>query len=83
MEEIKIIIYGKEDLKKSGGFKIKNNVKEITKTEFFKYLKDNNLNINSDYFDFTANVSNGKKFRSSFNNMIIGTSKICEDFNKL
>jgi len=40
MEEIKIIIYGKEDLKKSGGFKIKNNVKEITKTEFFKYLKD-------------------------------------------
>jgi len=84
MEEKTIIsIYGKEDLKKSGQFKKKNNVKVMTKEDFFIYLKKNNISIKPDYFDITAKMSNGKKFKGSYCNIIIGTSKICNDFNKI
>ena len=79
-EQIKNTIYRKEDLKKSGGFKKKNNILEMDKKDFFIYLKENDLNIDPDYFDSTANISNGKKFRCSFNNIIAGTSQICKDF---
>ncbi len=80
--EIGILIYTKENLKQSGEFK-KNFVKKwITKTEFFKYLKDNDFKIDSDYFDITGTIINQeKRFRASYNNMIIGTSKIVEEFN--
>jgi len=78
--ETQIIIYGREDLKKSGGFKKKNNVLEMTKTEFFKYLSDNFLNISSDYIDTAGSISNGKRFRCSYNGLIIGTSGIVKEF---
>lgn len=80
-KETKILIYGQEDIKKSGGFKKKFIQNWITKTEFFKYLKENDLKINSDYFDITGNILNeNKKFRCSYNNLIIGTSGIVKEF---
>ncbi len=81
MEQTKITIYGQEDLKKSGGFKKKNNVLEMNKETFFKYLKSNNLNISYGYIDLTGNISNGKKFKCSYNGLIIGVSAICKEFN--
>ena len=81
MEEIQIIIYGREDLKKSGGFKKRNNVRTMSKTAFFIYLRESDLNIKSQYFDHIADISNGKKFRCYWKKLMIGTSKICEEFN--
>ena len=78
--ETQITIYGQEDIKKAGGFKKKNNVLEMGKTEFFKYLKENNLNISSNYIDVTGNISNGKRFRCSYSGLIIGTSGIVKEF---
>ena len=76
-----ITIFSNEDIKKSGGFKKKNNVLEMEKTTFFKYLKENNLNIFSDYFDRTGKISNGKRFKCSYGNLIIGTSGLVKEFN--
>ena len=73
-------MYGKEDLMKSGRFKKSNSVIEMTKQNFFKYLNESNLKIYSDYFEVTANISNGKKFRASYNDLVLSTSKICEEF---
>ena len=83
MEEIKVLIYGNEDLKKSGGFKKKNNVLELDKTAFFEYLKKDNLKINSQYIDHIGEISNGKRFRCSYNNFIVGTSKIVKEYGDL
>jgi len=80
--ETQIQIYGREDLKKSGGFKKKNNVLIMSKTDFFKYLKENNLNISSDYIDRTGSITNNKRFNCNYNNFIIGTSGIVKEFNK-
>jgi len=82
-EETQITIFSDEDIKKSGGFKIKNNVLTMNKTTFFKYLKSNDLNISSDYFDRTGKITNGKRFKCDYKNLIIGTSGIVEKFNKL
>ena len=85
--ETKVLTYCKEDLKKSGGFKKKFVQNWITKEDFFKYLKENNLNINSDYVDLTGNIFNKegevlKRFRCSLDNgFIIGTSGIVKEFN--
>ena len=80
--ETQILIYGEEDLKKSGGFKKKFKPNWISKTEFFKYLKENNLKINSNYIDISGNIINiNKRFRASYGNFPIGTSKIVEEFN--
>jgi len=81
-DETIISVYGQEDIKKSGGFKKKNNVKFYDKTNFFIYLKSNDLKINSQYIDHIGEISNNKRFRCSYNNFIIGTSKIVEEFNK-
>ena len=78
METIKI--YGIEDLKRDGTFKKKNNVLEMNKETFFKYLRSNSLNISHGYFDITGNISNGKHFKSSYNGLMIGVSAICEEF---
>ena len=82
MEKPKLIIsvYGKEDVKKSGGFKKKNNVKFYDKTNFFIYLKSNDLKITSNYIDITGNVSNGKRFTCSYNGLPVGTSGIVKEF---
>ena len=53
---MKIIIYSKTDLKKCGSFKKKNNSQEMNKEEFFKYLKDNSLNISYGYIDSFGSI---------------------------
>jgi len=78
---VEVLIYSREDVKKSGGFKKKFDQNWITKEDFFKYLKDNQLNITSQYFDITGDISNGKRFRCSYNGMVIGTSGIVKEFN--
>jgi len=78
--ETQVLVYGREDLKKSGGFKKKFNVNWISKEEFFKYLKENKWTINSDYIDITGNISNGKRFRCSYGGMVIGTSGLVKEF---
>jgi len=78
---VEVLIYSREDVKKSGGFKKKFEQNWISKEEFFKYLKDNELNVKSQYFDITGDISNGKRFRCSYNGMIIGTSGIVKEFN--
>jgi len=80
------MIYGEKDLKKSGGFKKKNAVVEMDKERFFKYLKEFDFKINSNYIDITGNILNNKgevfkKFRCFLNNgFIIGTSGIVKEF---
>ncbi len=81
--ETQITIFSNEDIKKSGGFKKKNNVLIMNKTTFFKYLKSNNLNIASDYFDRTGKITNGKRFKCDYNNIIVGTSGIVKEFDLL
>ena len=45
--------------------------------------KENDLSINSNYIDITANISNGKRFRCFLSNgFIIGTSGICKEYNE-
>jgi len=78
---VEVLIYSREDVKKSGGFKKKFEQNWISKEAFFKYLKDNELNVKSQYFDITGDISNGKRFRCSYNGMIIGTSGIVKEFN--
>ena len=77
-----IQVYTREDLKKSGGFKKKNNVKEFSQEEFFDYLRDNDLDIKSDYIDATGTITDGSKFRAFMDNgLIIGTSGIVKELN--
>ena len=78
---VEVLIYSREDVKESGGFKKKFEQNWISKEVFFKYLKDNQLNIKSQYFDITGDISNGKRFRCSYNSMVIGTSGIVKEFN--
>ena len=85
MEETQITIFTNEDIKKSGGFKKKNNVLEMQKTDFFIYLRTNNLKITSDYVDYAGDIlkegDRFKRFKCSYNNLIIGTSGIVKEFN--
>lgn len=82
--ETKVLIYGESDLKKSGGFKKSFKLNWISKEDFFKYLKENNFNIDSNYIDITGNILNiNKRFRCSYNGFIIGTSGIVKEFNEL
>jgi len=79
--ETKVLIYSKEDIKKAGGFKKKFLINWINKEDFFKYLKENNLNIQSQYIDLTGDISNGKRFRCSLDNgFIVGVSGIVKEF---
>ena len=78
-----VIVYGPEDVKKSGGFKKKNNCLEFTKEGFFKYLKENKLNIESNYIDITGTISNGKRFRCGYNGLVIGTSGIVKEYKEV
>jgi len=83
--ETKITIYTNDDIKKSGGFKIKNSVVEMGKEDFFKYLNENNLNIKSDYIDYAGDILNSegekfKRFSCSYGGLIIGVSGIVKDF---
>ena len=79
-QQTQVLIYGEEDLKKSGEFKKKFVLNWINKEDFFKYLKENNLKISSNYIDITGNISNNKKFRCSYKGFIVGTSGIVKEF---
>jgi hypothetical protein len=46
---MKITIFRDSDLKKAGGFKKKNKVKEMNKDEFKTYIKTNNFNLTKGY----------------------------------
>lgn len=76
---MEIQVYGKEDIKKSGGFKKKNNVKLLTEKEFKDYVKSNNLTLSKGYIDDLGFLSNEKRFRCFYNNIIVGVTKIIED----
>ena len=78
-----VLVYGQEDLKKSGGFKKKFVQNWINQEEFFKYLKENNLSIDSNYIDITGNISNGKRFRASYGSMIVGVSGIVKEYKEV
>lgn len=92
-ELVKIIIFKQEDLKKSGGFKKRSNIKELSETEFFDYLKQNSLHIKSQYFDAVGDILkysdevgyllSGEYFKCSYRGIIIGTSTIVERYNNL
>ena len=82
--ETQILIYREEDKTKQGKFKKSFVENWINKEEFFKYLKENNLKINSAYIDIIGNIINtDKKFKCSYGDFIIGTSGIVKDFNNL
>ena len=78
---VEVLIYTQDDLKKSGGFKKKFDNNWISKEDFFKYLKENELKISYGYIDVTGSISNGKKFKCSHMGMFIGTSGIVKEFN--
>ena len=80
---MKILIYTREDLKKSGGFKKRFNQEWITKDEFFQYLSENDLKLTKPYMDSYGIISNDELFRCNYKGMIIGTSKIIEEFGEL
>ena len=75
-------IYSDDDLKKTGGFKKKNNSFTMTKEEFKQHVKDNKLTMTKAYIDAVGFLSNGLKFRASYNNIMIGVSGIIEELEK-
>ena len=75
-ENINILIYSKDDLKKDRTFKKRNNIKNMNIKEFKEYLNNNNLNIHSEYIDSVGFIFNNLRFRCYYNNMIIGVNNI-------
>lgn len=87
-KEIIVTIYTDKDVKKSGGFKKKNGVVKMNKEEFFKYLKDFDFKINSQYIDYIGNILKEnnevyQKFKCSYRSFIMGTSAMVKEFNEV
>lgn len=79
---VKIIVFGKEDLKKSGGFKVKNNSLTFESEEtFLDYVKSNNLKATTHYIDISASLSNNKMFKCWYNGFICGTTDLVNKIN--
>jgi len=76
---MKIVLFGKNDVKVSGGFKKKNNVKEFDEQGFKAYVKENNLALSKGYIDNIGYTSNDLRFRCYYNDMIIGVTKLIEE----
>jgi len=76
---MKITIFRDSDLKKAGGFKKKNKVKEMNKDEFKTYIKTNNFNLTKGYIDLIGFISNGEKFRCYYKNMVVGVTNLIEE----
>jgi len=76
---MKITIFNNNDLKKTGGFKKKNNIKEFEKQEFKQYIKNNNLTLSKGYIDNIGYISNNQMFKCNHNNMIIGVTSIINE----
>jgi len=83
---MKILIYDKSNLKVNGSFKKNFSFKYnyLSQEDFFKYLKENNLNIKSNYIDITGLISNNKIFRCYIDEgLIIGVSGLVKEFEVL
>ena len=76
-----VTIYNKSDIKKSGGFKKKNNVKIMDKEEFISYVKDNDLTLSKGYIDITGFISDGSRFRCSYKGIVVGVTGIMKEVN--
>lgn len=73
-----VLIFRDSDVKKDGKLKVKNNSKEMNENDFIKYIKDNNLTLSKGYIDIIGFISNGEKFKCSYNGFIIGVTGIIE-----
>ena len=78
-----IKIFRKEDLKKDGLFKKKNNVKLMNEEEFINYVRTNKLTLSKGYIDITGFISNGEMFKCSYNNMMVGVTGIINKVNEV
>ena len=74
-----IKIFRKEDYTKQGKPKQKNSIKELSKEDFIKYVKDNNLTLKSSYIDITGLVSNGENFKCFHNGFIVGVTELIKE----
>lgn len=72
-----ITTFSEKDLKKAGGFKVKNNVKKYNETNFMIYLRENDLKLSKPYIDTYGFINNGLMFKCNLKNgMMIGVSEI-------
>jgi len=78
-----VLIFGDGDIKTDGKLKKKNNAKGLSEEDFIKYVKENNLTTSYGYIDAIGFLSNGKKFKCSYNNMIVGVSGIVKKIEGL
>jgi len=78
MEETMIKIFTDSDIKKSGGFKKKNNIVEMGERQFIDYVKEKNLSITKGYIDNIGFLSNGQKFSCRYKNMMVGVTGVME-----
>jgi len=75
-----ITTFSNKDLKKSGGFKVKNNIKKYDKTNFKIYVKTNNLKLSKGYIDNIGFIDNGLMFKCNLDNsIVIGVTKIIQE----
>lgn len=76
---MEITIFNNSDIKKSGGFKKKNNIQKMNKTEFKQYVKTNNLTLSKGYIDNKGFLSNGNMFICSYNGLMVGVTGIINE----
>jgi|TARA_Y100000310_G_scaffold62588_1_gene57923 hypothetical protein len=79
-----IEIFCDKDIKKSGGYKLKNDVVVMKEQEFINYVKDSNLLLSKGYIDLVGFLSNNKKFKcyNDTRNLIIGVTGIIDKINE-
>jgi hypothetical protein len=70
-----ITIFRREDLKKTGGFKKKNNLKMMNIKEFKQYIKTNKLTLTKGYIDNIGYISNEEMFKCNYKGLIVGVTK--------
>ncbi len=83
---VKMIIttFTKNDLKKKGGFKIKNNVKKYDEVNFKIYVNENNLTLSKGYIDNIGFLDNGLMFKCNMENgLMIGVTSIINKINEV
>ena len=74
-----VLIFSDSDIKADGKLKKKNNSKGMSKEDFIKYVKDNNLTASFGYFDLIGDLSNNLKFRCYHNNFVVGVSALVKE----
>jgi hypothetical protein len=81
--KMKITIYSNDDIKKSGGFKKKNNILVLDDDKFIQYILDNQVLLTKGYIDYKGFISNGLFFKCEHKGIIIGVTGIIERVNKI